>query len=237
MPRPFAPTHPTPLIISDGGVESALAAAHAAEAHASDQHDETSQAPAPVLWPAACESAAPDQACEQATKRLAERLGLRTVRAPRPGPLKQREGTPREAETLLLVRACTLAAELGLPRVVWPARRDDLDDSARAHDRALLIARVAGLDAEAVGAPELRIDAPYLDLSDEQVAELVEDIGAPIESCWWADADPQDDPASADEHRRWGWLLARLSSRTVSPAPRPFSGSGLEGSGREVSGV
>jgi len=185
MPRAFAPTHTTPLIICDGSVESALAAAHAAEAWTLDTQSAGRQdrAQAPVLWAAAPDANTAEQEAEQSAKRLSERLGLRTVKAPRAKSLRQREGAPAEAETLLLVRACTLAAELGLARVIWPVRRPDLDDAARAYDRALLVARLAGLDAPDETAPEIVIDAPYLDLTDEQIAELADDIAAPLDAC------------------------------------------------------
>ena len=203
MPGAFAPKHPTPLIICDGSIESALAAAHAAEAWTlEDQPAGHKDRPgAPVLWAIAPDTGAPEQDAEASAKRLAERLGLRTVRAPRPKQLPQREGQGEdqpeaaraEAETFLLVRACTLASELGLSRVIWPVRRPDLDAAAIAHDRALLVGRLASLDAAAAArapdahdgpdALEIVIDTPYLDLTDEQIAELIDDIGAPIDAC------------------------------------------------------
>jgi len=203
MARAFAPSKPSPLIICDGGVESVLAAAHAAEAYSAAGPDE---AATPVLW-CVPPRRVPETAAAEATERLAKRLALRTVQAPAPRAIKANGKPAPEAETLLLVRACTLAGELGLRRVVWPVRRSELDESARAFDRAVLVSRLASMDAEASGLPEIVAETPFVDLTDEQVGELVEDIRAPIEACWWTNGAAATTDEGLAERRRWGRLI------------------------------
>ncbi|MEN1705028.1 MAG: hypothetical protein AAGJ54_05865 [Planctomycetota bacterium] len=203
MARAFAPSTSSPLIICDGGVESVLAAAHAAEAYSASGPEETAT---PVLWSAPPREVG-DSAGLETTERIARTLALRTVQAPVPRAIKAGDEVAPEADTLMLVRACSLAAEMRLRRVVWPIRHNHFDDSARAFDRATLVGRLASLDAEAAGLPEITVETPYVDLADDQIADLIQDISAPVEACWWLHGAAATTEAGLDEHRRWRSLV------------------------------
>ncbi|MCW5766118.1 MAG: 7-cyano-7-deazaguanine synthase [Phycisphaeraceae bacterium] len=99
------------------------------------------------------------------------------------------------AESRLLLDACEEAVRQGLTRIIWPvqlgpgrlgqsADPDRVRAIARAADRALLASRLAALDAPA-SAAGLRIETPWLDLTDDQIADLAADADAPVSAAWW----------------------------------------------------
>lgn len=99
----------------------------------------------------------------------------------------------------LLLCAAEAAIELGLSRVIWPVQlgqprlgasdaANGLEEVAKAHDRALLVARLASLDAPP-SSGGLVIETPYLAMSDDQIADLAADLDAPISAAWWCIAD------------------------------------------------
>ena len=89
--------------------------------------------------------------------------------------------TPSEP-TALLVVAAILTANTGAGRLVSPVIGVDLAGAAREADRALLVQRLIGLDADGPGPA---IETPLVDLTDEQVAELAVDVDVPVWRCWW----------------------------------------------------
>jgi hypothetical protein len=112
-----------------------------------------------------------------------------------------------EAESHHLLSAAHLAARQGFTTVLWPASAAageslDLDRIAQITDRAILIARLVAIDADSHNVPGIRIETPYADFTDRQIADLIADMELPIETCWWWGAESID--ALADrEHRRW----------------------------------
>jgi hypothetical protein len=112
-----------------------------------------------------------------------------------------------EAESHHLLSVTHLAARQGYDTVLWPtsaAAGDslDLDRIAQIADRAVLIARLVAIDSDSHGVPGIRIETPYADFTDRQIADLIADMELPIETCWWWGAEAID--ALADrEHRRW----------------------------------
>lgn len=197
---------------------SLLAAAIASEESLSD----ASGTP-PLIW--AASAIGP---IERAVSRQAEVFGLELVdssaRAPEDEPAGGFETMPARSLTVVLLRAAYLASSRGVGRVIWPvqipleddAGPDRLDHIGRAIDRALLVGRLATIDAEL---PEVRIETPLVDLSDEQIGDLIVDVEAPVEFCWFAPA--ADDPRCAPERRRWGHLLARRQVAIETKSVRP----------------
>lgn len=122
------------------------------------------------------------------------------------------------ASSVALLRGAAVAAELGCSRVVWPialgpvlAAPDAAERVGREADRALLAARLAGLDA---AGPGLTMETPFVDLEDEQVAELALDLGLALDS------------AGVPESARWlaalrglGWSGALLELTVASDPP------------------
>ena len=145
----------------------------------------------------------PDGCCAEALHRQAELFGLSLI-----GPQAVYGGSePEDAgegEAVGLLRATFLAARLGCRRVLWPASGAvggglDLDRIAAISDSALLVGRLVGLRSAWHGVPGIRVETPFVDLTDRQMADLIEDMALPLEACWWW----RSDRAGEGERRRW----------------------------------
>jgi len=118
----------------------------------------------------------------EAGTRMAELLGLEAIGAP--GTIGEPPDGPES--TALLLGALDVARGFGARRVVWPIQLGGADPGAaveriaRAVDRALLVGRLAALDDDA-----MEVEAPLVDLSDAQLAQLAFDLEVPVEACWW----------------------------------------------------
>ena len=145
--------------------------------------------------------------------RQAELLGLRTVPiAVPPSPPALGSGL---IQTPPLIHSAIGAAVAGFATVVWPVHagpgaEPDLDRVALAIDRALLVSRLVALDAADHGCPAIRVDTPYADFTDRQLAELALDLDAPVHTCWWWGG---QGGSAAAERQRWtaalqscGWV-------------------------------
>lgn len=181
------------LVIDDGDVAGLLGCASAAEANPTGS----------AVW-ADVGTGADGVDRDRAVRRHAEAYALEFIGAgqdlTRPGVQEGGFGATR-----LLVEAGLEAARRGIDRVVWcvhfggrgPGDKTDLDAVAKACDRALLTTRLLSLDAPR----DLRIETPYVDLSDVQVAELAADLDVSLEACWWARATGGDSVEAA--RSRW----------------------------------
>lgn len=137
----------------------------------------------------------------------------------------------RLALSHLLLDACRQAMKLDVQRIIWPlhsgaATEADLrtEPIADACDRALLVSQLASLDAPRTGpgSKGVRIETPYADFTDVQLAELVLDLGAPVSGCWWCDTEGASACGECASCRRWE--AARTPVR-VGRAGRTFSTS------------
>lgn len=100
------------------------------------------------------------------------------------------EDLPGHAESIALLNACYAAVRLGCDRVVYPAsactgESIDLDRMAAIADRAVLVARLCSLDSLAHHTPGIRIETPYVDLTDLQLADLLLDAELSPQALWW----------------------------------------------------
>lgn len=100
------------------------------------------------------------------------------------------EDLPGHGEALALVNACYAAVRLGCDRVVYAAHACvgeslDLDRIAAIADRAILAARLCSLDALAHHTPGIRVETPYADLTDLQLADLFLDADLSPQALWW----------------------------------------------------
>lgn len=140
--------------------------------------------------------------------------------------------TPGELESLILLDAQAYARRANFDEVVWAihASQRSISTSARdsgslqsnatpsasppplAHDtdrasqtitRSLLVERLAALDA---GPHPVQLRAPYADLTDRQLADLMIDMDLPVWTCWWWGA-TNDQPHAHQELTRWTTLL------------------------------
>lgn len=222
------------LVLFDADVPSALAAAYAAEQAAlgpsapvgalvgsgisarampgRERPAPRDEAPAvPLLLPA---YAGMPEARERAAAlaRTLDILGAQRAEGD-PPDVTTRPELDGPGQTRLLVHAALLALETGCDTVIWPIQLGEdlrgadpsVDRVARAIDRAMLIARLAGLDADL--ATGIDIQTPFVDLSERQIAELVMDIEAPLAACWWWGG---TSPAALAAHDRWGTILRSL---------------------------
>jgi hypothetical protein len=119
-----------------------------------------------------------------------------------------------EAESHHLLSATHLAARQGFDTVLWPASAAageslDLDRIAQIADRAILISRLVCIDATSHGVPSIRVQTPYADFTDRQIADLIADMELPIETCWWHGAESIDALAQR-EARRWEAAMAAI---------------------------
>lgn len=63
-----------------------------------------------------------------------------------------------------------------------------VDALARELDRTLLVSRLVTLDASEHGVAVFEVQAPLMDLSDVQVAEMALDLDVPVWRAWWWEA-------------------------------------------------
>jgi len=201
------------LILSDGGLTSLLAAAIACDEDGRRAREREAPGERSLLW--ACGTSSDlDPVCVHAAAQHAQIFSLEYVPPIEfGGAAAAILGLRGEVETMTLVRACYLAAARGARRVLWPvqlpgsgARDGNLDLIARAMDRALLVSRLVSIDEADIGVPEVSIETPFVDLDDEQIADLALDMELPVEACWWSGAYGQA-PGSARERERWLPLL------------------------------
>ncbi|MEM7756405.1 MAG: hypothetical protein AAF297_12330 [Planctomycetota bacterium] len=199
-------TTPPALVLSDGGLEGLVAAAMAVERAGlpTDRHA--------YLWavPGRFEGAeAVRTTALAAADRQRAMLKLGSVAARVPATVGDGAASRGEADSALLLRAGSIARELGLRRVIWPARAGvdratggvDVAEAARIVDRALLVTRLVELDDDG---PGVAIETPLVDLADDQVAELAADLGVPMDAVWWAsDLSGRPGEVARAERERW----------------------------------
>lgn len=174
------------LLIDDAGI-GALAAAMAL--------DDPSRA---VAWvstrlPEGLEAAA------AVVRRKSEAVGLGGVRVRAEwdddGPL---------STTRLLLDAVDEARAASCAAVLWPVHYGhDLDAVSQASDRLRLVNTLALLE---LGQAAPRVEAPLLDFTDAEVAELALDVEAPLDAGLWL----TDDPA------RWAEAFNEARARRAS---------------------
>lgn len=100
---------------------------------------------------------------------------------------------------------------------------------ARELDRTLLVSRLVTLDAAEHGVAVFEVQAPLMDLSDVQVAEMALDLDVPIWRAWWwevAEGKRANDPALGERanacRARWCSALEALgwSAKAEAAAAR-----------------
>jgi len=219
------------LILADGGLPSLLALAAARESVAAggakgEASRKASRGPGVLYMPGGDET---NHLRRTAVERQAALLEIERVDAAAHGELRGpgAHGTG-QADTMRLIAAAYVAARHGYEIVVWPVQfggtggldTPDIDRIARTTDRALLVTRLVSLDAEEHGKPGIRVESPYVDFSDRQIADLALDMSLPVETCWWwSEGVPQGGsrtPLADSELERWtaalrevGWTRGR----------------------------
>lgn len=188
------------MVLCDGD----LPAYHAAWAARERAISDGPATPMPVLAPFGVSPVR--EPIEHAVTLQARALGLTAVASV--ASQAHSEDLPGHAEALALINACYAAVQLGCDRVVYPAHACvgdamDLDRVAAVADRAVLAARLCSLDALAHHTPGIRIETPYADLTDLQLADLFLDADLTPQALWWWGG--ADDAARAQQAR---WMRA-----------------------------
>lgn len=200
------------LILSDGGLASLIACGSAKESAAIDGR---THAGAGVMFWSLASNSGERALREKAVRTQAEVFGFE-LWEPLPiggGDLPSTLDI-REQETLGVIAAAQLAVRKQCDAVVWPVQcvggaseRDedglDLDWIARCADKAVLASRLVAVDADAHGKPGIRIDTPYLDVTDHQLADLAAEMELPMRACWWWAVSRRDGEAAVAERERW----------------------------------
>lgn len=194
------------LVLSDGSLPALVACAHAREAAAIGMMD-AGKSPAVIAY-----GCLGQVARVEAVSRQAELLGLELIQAP--AVLSPTVGSAGLRETLELTAACDAGARAGCDLVTWPAHAAmgdalDLDRIAAIADRAVLVSRLVGIDAASHGVPGIRVEAPFADFTDRQIADLAAELELPTAACWWHEA-AGDDAEAQRERRRWMSALAAV---------------------------
>jgi hypothetical protein len=64
------------------------------------------------------------------------------------------------------------------------------------------------LDAREHGVPSIRVETPYADFTDRQIADLVLDMELDVEACWFWRV--EGDAEAERERRRWESALGAV---------------------------
>ena len=222
------------LILSDGGLESAVVAAIAAEQ--TSRADTEPPIVMPGWWGALTDLDLVLPSIDRAVARQADIFGLSMVTDQTAYPPEQSVDamtlTDGAMHSQMLMQAANYALSLGIRRVIWPTRvgsslvdfdpTRDLERLASAIDRSVLIGRLATLDAGGEGADaelrELVIETPVVDFTNAQLADLAGDLSVPLGGCWWFH-DRQVLPSAHAEFAYWSGLPV-LGSRTSGSISR-----------------
>jgi hypothetical protein len=193
------------MVLSDGDVPALLALRAAADRGEG----------AVLVWPMAAPG--PEAGARlKAVRHQAELVGARLFG---PGSVGERD----EGLAVELVRASAAAAEAGCLGAIWPVSAGETnrgDEALRrmsgAVERALHVSRLV-----AVESPGFELSAPYADLSDRQIADLILDMDLPVWTCWWYAVDRGDPAAAIAEAQRehWAAMLAAAGWRGALPGP------------------
>lgn len=224
MPQKLAQDPPRALVLSDGNLPALLAILTEADAGAGLG----ARGRRPVVLPWFADPSV-DALARKSVDEQARSFGLEIVRfdagPPRVGRLF--EAGPART-TLALITAVYTALEIGCERVVWPVQLggpENLDAThlagmAEAVDRALICARISLLDGPARGMAEVRVETPFIDLTDHQLAELAWDMDAPVQRCWWWGGDRAPDAPGGAERERWLNALRAAGWHHAGATPR-----------------
>lgn len=217
MITPRLPSEPC-LVIADGSLSSLVLCALSGEMARLRRSDEKSLL-YPAFWTRGRDQEDVLPAVDRATQTHASLYGLELVtdRAGYPsGDDEMGMDTDSGAgthETRLLLDACSIAMSRGIRKVVWGVQIDGEDHGgterieriARALDRAILVGRLATLDAPSSGAVEVVVETPLADLTDQQVVDLALDLSVAHDSCWWRGV---SHPLADEQSRRFEDLLS-----------------------------
>ena len=108
------------------------------------------------------------------------------------------------AESCLLMRAAALGLASGCNRVAWPRQvGPDPLLVTQAAERAGLIGALVQVGCDPGAGERLIVDLPVVDLADSQLADLADELGAPLKAFWPCDLGGDRPCARCAGCRRW----------------------------------
>lgn len=116
-------------------------------------------------------------------------------------------------ESFILLEAMEAARREGCRQVLWPVQlgNEPVDVVAAKVDKALLLSRASACDFPDTAESGVRIETPYADLTDAQMALLARDLGVSVRQCWWWGMSGDGDASRLLE--RWTRAFAELGVR------------------------
>ena len=217
------------VILSDSGVESLLACAMAKEQQQLSGADSIGASVLlPAWWEWTQEIDLMISAVDPAVVRQAGMYGLdvfpdQSVYPPDDHRLLA-ECSLGSIQSRILLEAAQIAMRAGIRKVIWPVRvlrpessrsvQELVDEIGIAVDRAILAARLASLDANEGTAVDVIIETPFVDLSNEQMADFAGDLAIPLETCWWHGA--RTLPNAQERFAYWTQMSLRSSTQIES---------------------
>ncbi len=114
------------------------------------------------------------------------------------------EGATDLAEMCLLVRAAAVACGAGCSRVVSCRQLGpDPGPVAQAAERAVLVGALAQVGCAPGAGERLVVELPVADLADAQLADLAEELGAPMRAFWPCSGAAERPCGRCEDCRRW----------------------------------
>lgn len=212
--------HARYLILDDADLSSAVAVSLAVE-----RWGGTGPAPllVPTWWRAGADEAMP--LVHRTVEHHAGHYGLRTLAHELVVPT-----TESSSISHLLLAATELARQQSCDAVLFPVRAADWSDDgrpeieilAREIDRAVMVGRLAALDAHEDAKSDASVQTPLVDLDDEQLVDLARDLAVPAEACWWANAG--EDRLAIAARERWRSLRGIAGPIARTDPGHPDSG-------------
>lgn len=197
------------IVIVDGELPSATACAAAAEAVAAFGAPE--DAARPERQPIAFIPAGLDPRRRAGAEHQAGNCRMRVVSGKYAA-----ESLSGTHESFVLLEAIEVARAEGCRQVLWPVQLggEPVDHVAAKVDKSLLLSRISACDLPDHAEAGVRIETPYADLTDVQMALLARDLGVSVRQCWWWGISGDGDAARLLE--RWTRAFGELGVRVES---------------------
>lgn len=132
-----------------------------------------------------------------------DQLGARRLIVIEPGAMGLSDMPPPKGmfQALMLLQAAATARQLNCSKIVWPRQvGPEFEPMGLEIDRADAAMSLAAEDPE-MG--PLAIDLPLIDLTDQQVAELVEEAGGALDLFWPCEESQASPCGTCKECTRW----------------------------------
>lgn len=132
-----------------------------------------------------------------------DQLGARRLIVIEPGAMGLSDMPPPEGmfQALMLLQAAATARQLNCSKIIWPRQvGPEFEQMGIEIDRADAVMSIAAADPES---GPLAIELPLIDLSDQQVTEIVEEAGGAMDLFWPCEGGQERPCETCAECLRW----------------------------------